>query len=94
MQELLAYKPDFIHIKDKDGATPLIFAANKGHKKVITCSLVPRLPQAFITCSMKSGILTINAWEIRLGDTPGNEANHMHMTPGVSYYCLPHHSDL
>ncbi len=34
MGELLAFKRTLVSLRDKDGATPLIFAANKGHREV------------------------------------------------------------
>ena len=36
MEEILQLKPSMAAIEDKDGAMPLMFASNKGHKKVRT----------------------------------------------------------
>jgi len=35
--EILAQKPAMANIQDKDGATPLMFASNKGHCEVHHC---------------------------------------------------------
>lgn len=34
MEEILQLKPSMATIEDKGGAMPLMFASNKGHKKV------------------------------------------------------------
>lgn len=35
VKEVLSQKPNMANIEDKDGATPLMFASNKGHTEVI-----------------------------------------------------------
>lgn len=34
VKEMLALKPSMAALEDKDGATPLMYASNKGHKAV------------------------------------------------------------
>ncbi len=38
VRELLQYKVTLVTLRDADGATPLMFAANKGHREV--CQLL------------------------------------------------------
>lgn len=37
VKDMLGQKPSMVTIEGKDGATPLMFASNKGHKEV--CSI-------------------------------------------------------
>ncbi len=45
VQEMLQLKPSLATIEDKDGVMPLMFASNKGHKKVRLLESYKRAPE-------------------------------------------------
>lgn len=57
--EMLSQKPSLAHITDRDGATPLMFAANKGHVEVGRTTPSLLYPQSFcvyMSCSLPTQI--------------------------------------